>query len=272
MAGLLSNPEVIFKEDTHQYFSTIDGEEYKSVSKVLSLVKIPFDRDKASIGQARQLASEEGISFAEAQKKVWASWDKKRDDASDHGDTIHNALEDFFRYGKKTEWIDKVLVKLKPIMETAYLYYPEALLYNHMYKTAGQSDLVVQRQKGKNSIIDFYDYKTNLSRGIYFDSISRKNNELKHYSKYFLPPLEHFEECNYNLYALQLSIYAYMAELTYGIKVGRLAIIYISPKYEVQILPVPYLKLEAKILLDHNSKVKSLPKRQKDLNVSNANW
>jgi hypothetical protein len=249
---------VSFVEETHQYFDT-NGNELTSGTRVIGKVKAPFDRERVSKFCGKKLAKESGISEDEAQKQVLAEWDKKKDSSIVRGNWIHNNLEDYLKIGKYDEKLSSVVEQLQPIIKGVYRFYPEALLYSLKYMVAGQSDLVTQRQRGKNSVFDFYDYKTNESVGIVFDSIGRKKIPAKHYNRYMIGPFSHIEDCNYYHYSLQLSLYAYMSELTWGIKIGRLAILYVDLNLKLHIYPVPYMRFEAHALLEYHKGLKPLP-------------
>jgi hypothetical protein len=249
---------ITFKEDTHQYFHS-NGDEYQSVTRTLNKLKVPFDRKKISGIMAAQIAKEEGISQSVAQARLLAEWDQKGDSSRDRGNSIHKGIEYYLNTGNKIMELAGVIDFMRDLVKPHYRYYPETILYDTTTKIAGQTDLVIQRQKSQDSVYDFYDYKTNESKGIQFDSVGRKEEPWKHYNRYFLSPLEHLEDCNYNLYSLQLSIYAYLAQITYGIKIGRLAIIFINNEMKVTMYPVAYLKLEVMMLLIHMADLKVLP-------------
>ena len=53
----------------------------------------------------------------------------------------------------------------------------------------------------ENGLFDINDYKTNKVINFY-----------SQYAKKLLPPMDHLDDCQYNIYALQLSIYAYFYE------------------------------------------------------------
>jgi len=249
---------IIFKEDTHQYFDR-DANEYQSVTRILKKIQVPFDKDKVSGFMAVTIAKEKGISVEQAKTELLLEWEGKRDSSIDRGTGIHKHIEYYLNTGNKVMELAGVINYLNEIIKPAYRYYSEIILYDQTTKIAGQTDLVIQRQKTPDSVYDFYDYKTNESKGIQFDSIGRKSDVDKHYNKYFLSPLEHMEDCNYSLYSLQLSLYAYLAQVTYGIKIGRLGIIFIDNEMKVQMFPVPYLKMEAVSLVFHMSRLHQLP-------------
>ena len=164
--------------------------------------------------------------------------------------------------GATDDAIAGVISKLSIILDRkrAYKFYPEALVYSTQYMIAGQSDLVIQRtMQKKRALFDFYDYKTNLEKGIQFTSMGRKDGLIKHYNRFLLHPVDHLEDCNYNLYSLQLSIYAYLAQTSWNIRVGRLAIIYINRNMQARLYPVPYMRHEAKAICDNWLEKKPLP-------------
>lgn len=252
---------IIFKEDTHQYFDKT-GIEYSSVTRTLNKIKVPFDRDGISKMMARSLSKEKGITIDKAQEIILSEWDAKRDSSIDRGNSIHGSIEHYLLTGKTTDEYYKPISFVSGLIRNYYRFYPEIILYHQDFLIAGQADLVCQRQKSANSVYDFYDYKTNEAKGIQFDSIGRKTDDLKHYNRFFLPPLDFMEDCNYNLYALQLSMYAFFAEMTYGIKVGRLGIIFISNDMDTHMIPVPYLRYHVQRVLEFMMEVKPLPKEK----------
>lgn len=250
---------VIFNSDKHLYTKRITGEKLGSTTRVIQKVIPPFDRHGISLRMAKYKASIEGISVLQAQAAILAEWDGKLISATKRGNWIHDNLEEYQLTGEYDEKLSSAVEQLQPIFRNGYRYYTEARVYSLKYMIAGMSDLVVQRQKSRNSIFDFYDYKTNESKGIEFDSINRKKNPIKHYNKFLLPPLDHLEDCNYNHYALQLSIYALMATLAWNLKIGKLAILYIDNDLNLHQYPVPFMKREAIALLEHNLQLKPLP-------------
>lgn len=253
-----NDPYISFKEDTHQYFDP-DGSEYKSFSRLIKSYIEPFNADKISSIMAD--------GDLKKKQKLLDSWDNKRDTAIDHGNEIHNGMENF-ALGKVSLIENPNLVDLGKRLFSNFIDYhriwPEVTLHSKAHKIAGQTDLTAKRQsyRGKTHVIDFYDYKTNLSQGIRYDSIGWNKNPIRHYNRFMYPPIDHLEDCNYNKYSLQLSSYAYMAEITYGITVGKLMIIFIwknrDGTFDFKFLPVPYMKLEVMALFNDFIKLKQL--------------
>ena len=254
---------ILFDPDKHRYTTRL-GKELTSVTRVIKKIIIPFDRDGISYNMAKQLAYKEGIGVKEAQKRILDQWDSKLISATNRGNFIHNNLEKYLLTGECDSTLDKAVTQLQSVFKGGHRYYTEARTYVLSYMVAGMGDLVVQRQRGKQSIYDFYDYKTNEARGIQFDSINRKKTPVKHYNRFLMSPLDHLEDCNYNHYALQLSLYAFMAQITWGLNIGKLAILYIDNDLKLNQYPVPYMKMEVIALLKHNQALKPLPEINKE--------
>lgn len=261
--------EIYYEDKTHQYFNK-QGVEYTGVTKLLKSIQVPFDRQGMSLMVAKSVAKESGISVEQAQKELLADWDKSRDSSLEKGDYVHDGLENYILTGKYEEDLKPSVVYMQTLLKGYYRFWPEIILFSHAHRTAGRTDLVLQRQKSKVPVLDFFDYKTNESKGIRFDSISSRDGVVKHYNRYFLPPFDHLEACNYTLYALQLSIYAFMAMTTLNIKVGKLAIIFFDNSFIPTYIPVPFMYLEAKMLCEGNLTRKELPVTISHVPVSNA--
>jgi len=262
MVGLFPQDEIDYIDKTHQYFNK-SKEEYTSVSRLIKSIKVPFDREGISKAMAISIAAETGVSVADAQRELLAEWDDKAESSVDKGNYVHDGLEHWSHTGEVWELLEEPVKFMQGIFKEYYRFYPEVLLYSHKYKVAGRTDLVLQRQKSKISVCDFSDYKSNESKGIQFDSIKRKEGLVKHYNRYFLPPFDYLEACNYVEYALQLSIYAFLALEIGRVKIGKLQIIFFDNKFRPHLIPVPFMYQEAKMLCEMNLNRKILPKTPK---------
>jgi hypothetical protein len=232
---LNSLTEVDFKKDTHQYFR--NGFEYVSQSKFVGIFEPKFD-DRI----VHACAKKEGITSAQMQER----WDKKRNDASDHGNSIHGPLEDA-ELGKAysieyLQLVDEIRTLTQPCKQVI----PEKILYLDDYRIAGTADRVqIRCVQNKRQVIDIFDYKTNISKGITLYSSSYKNDKWNHYPESrFLGPISHMEYSLYHKDCLQLSLYMYMCETNYEMIPGRMGILYINSNLEVRNIPVPYLRYE----------------------------
>lgn len=258
------NP-VIFNEALNIYLC--GSRQYERVTKVLKLLQIPFDREGISMKMAfKQRIGDE--SQEEAQRRILKSWDDISDETSGHGNKLHLIGENFIKYGQIDKEYPMLMQGLKTLVSSYYKFVSEDIIYLHNLELAGRSDIKAYRQKGKNSIVDYYDFKTNIRKGIVYDSVSRKDGVIKHYNKKLLPPLDHLEDCNYIIYCLQLSVYALMDEMERGITPGKMAILFMKEvnllekmeykkDYVLKYIPVPYMKLEAMAVIEHYRKIKN---------------
>ena len=258
--------EITFVEKTHQYFNK-DNEEYKSVSRMLNGLKVPFDSARMSGLMAGKYAAENGISVDQAQKEILSSWETNKDESIDKGNYVHDSLERYAIKGTCDEEMQEACNFLRIILKEHYRYYPETIVHSHRYKIAGTTDNAMIRQKSKSPVVDFYDYKSNKSKGIQYDSIKR-TDELKHYNRFLLPPFDYLEDCNYTIYSLQLSLYAFMAvDSNPDIRIGRLGIIFVDNEFKPSLIPVPFMYQEAKTICELNLTRKTLPEHEV-INVS----
>ncbi len=238
--GLMSGLDdyVYMDVEQHRYYDR-DQREYESVSKFIARFVKPFDVAK----MAPLVAKKRGITV----KEVLTEWDYTRDTAINHGNRIHDALE---RFDKTTtiipanEDLRPTILAVSGVYKSYYRRVSEALIYDTEHFIAGTTDKIMQCTSHPNSVIDLDDYKTNLSKGIEYKS---------KYNEYMLGPLSHLQNCSYNKYALQLSIYAYLYQKKTGCKIGMLNIMFIPAQDHLSFrrIPVPYLLHEVKAMLEY---------------------
>jgi len=199
-----------FDPESHTYTNTVTGRKYISVTTLLGKYKKPFDTD----GHSKRVAKREGVS----QELVLEMWKLANDTANEKGHRIHKLLEDYLVEGT-------VDPKYTPLYETFETQvgsrigeYAEVLseykLYDHDYELAGTADLVFCHKKDTFTIGDF---KTN-----------KNYNFTSKYCESLLFPIEHLHNCEFNVYALQLSIYAYMYEKHTKKKCRGLVVFYLE--------------------------------------------
>jgi hypothetical protein len=217
------------REVDHKYFDR-DAQEYVSQSAFISYFKNEFDAYKVSLNMAK--------GNPVKQKELLDEWEFKAKRSQVHGTKLHKLIEDYRDAPDKSVYADHPQRALLESICEQYVYpyfkagqekiwcLPDDLL-------CGTGDSWGIRENSRTPVVDFFDYKTNLEKGIQYKS---------KYKKYMLHCLTHMEDCNFNHYALQLSFYAYCAEMTHNIKVGRLAILFIGLDNIVKEIPVPYLR------------------------------
>lgn len=240
--------DIILNHETHVYTNS-KGQRYFSVSKLLEKVKNKFDSEKISYFSAKKRLKEKSIELSEenireAQQIILAEWKAKNVAATDHGTKIHNNLE---VYQNTTKILNKELEPMIRGVSSYFIKYPvqaqEQILHSDEYMIAGTADKVCCRTKGSQGVIDIGDFKTNEKGIEYFSK----------YDNFLNSPMDFLEDCTYNTYSIQLSLYAFMIEQTHKRKIGRLFIVYIphDNPLNYRIIPVPYLRWECMRLLEY---------------------
>ena len=200
---------IVFDEKSHIYTNTETNNRYISVTTLLGKYKKPFDSDTHS----KRVAEREGVT----QEFVLESWKATTKVATDRGTKIHNMMEQFVKFGETVESYNYLFKSYNKVVENTIGEYKnihsEKLLSLDEYEVAGMSDLIYERKD------DFIvaDFKTNKKY--------RFNTD---FNDYMLSPVEHLSYCEFNSYALQLSLYAYMFEKETGKRCSKIVTFYLN--------------------------------------------
>ena len=219
-----------FDEQSHTYRNSKTGERYTSATQLISKFKKPFDSDF----HAERVAKREGVS----KEMVLEMWEHEKNKSIVRGKNYHSLLENYVRFGeteKDYSWLYKSFEKQREqLVGNCKNVHAEKLLWNDEYKLAGTCDLLYEHDNN----FTIMDYKTNKA----ITAFSK-------YGEYLLPPVDFLSYCEYNVYALQLSLYAYMNEQLTNKKIRNLHILYL---YEDKFISfnVPYMKLEVISMLN----------------------
>lgn len=223
---------VKFDEKTHTYRNSETGEIYTSATQLISKFKKPFD----SSFHAERVAKREGVS----KEFILEMWETEKEKSIVRGKNYHSLLENYVRFGETVEdytWLYKAFEKQREtLVGNCKQVYAEKLLWNHEYKLAGTCDLLYEH----DSSFTVLDYKTN-----------KQITAFSKYNEYLLAPVDFLSYCEYNVYALQLSIYAYMNEILTGKKTRNLHILYLYNDKFIS-FNVPYMKYEVQAMLEYN--------------------
>ncbi|WP_276979149.1 PD-(D/E)XK nuclease family protein [Flavobacterium filum] len=208
-----------FNKEDHSYTDE-HGNDYISVTTLIRKYSNEFD----PMGEiTRRYAFKHGMTV----EQVREIWQEKANVSLVRGKAIHKVLEDYMNTGICDVEHDVIINQIKAL-KIAGRKSCEVMLYNEKYRLAGIADLIINGN-------EVYDYKTNKS----FNFSNKYNQKLQ-------APLDHLDDCEYNKYALQLSLYGYMVG-----NVKKLAILWIDHDSNVEYIPVPYMKQEAEYLLQH---------------------
>lgn len=194
-----------FKELGHKYISN-EGKQYRSITGILK--ELEPKKDWGEI--AKKYAIKNSLTLKEVQDK----WQHEKDIAAVRGTKYHSSQEakdlalpfavtmdrnttDVITVFPPTI-IDGVKIGTKQTLSDGL--YPELMVWLDSIEIAGQVD----RPEIVNNTLNILDYKTN------------KKIDLEGWSSKWKPaekllwPCNHLDNCNYNLYSLQLNFYAYI--------------------------------------------------------------
>ena len=231
---------ISFDEENHKYIHKPSNKEFISCTTLLGKYQKPFESDL----HARHVADREGFT----KEQVLQKWEFENKKACDKGNATHKLLEIYLTENRTingAQWLydaydnaaKKDIGKVKEL-------FSETILYDEDYCVAGMADLIFNHNKNEFTIADF---KTN-----------KKYDFHSNYNEWFLKPLEHLQVCKFNLYGLQLSMYAYFYEKMTNTKCRSLINFYIKDK-QFFCYHTNYLKSDIEKLLKHwKTKTKGL--------------
>lgn len=175
---------------------------------------------------------------------ILRDWNNKKLIGTSVGTFVHNYLENIWRRKIISSPFFNVEIndrinKIIPHAHQFYLDYKnkikpfklEYVISNNYL--AGQIDGLFETNKG----LCIVDYKT--------------DKEIKYYNKFqnFKYPFEYLDDCNYNKYRLQLSLYKYILESETDYKVTNVIIVHLTPKgYKIikpKLIDIEWQQLEA---------------------------
>ena len=236
------NGKVAFQEGPHRYFNIDDPSiNYTSVTTMIGKYEPEFDKefvskykalerlipapqwkkDKGGIWKSHRIPKEylevneiDEEELNAVQQDILDEWEQINKESCERGTKIHSQLENsFYNVGtnitlKKFGIGGKFECKKDyNELDLEYGIYPEYLIYYDNPKLdlhiAGQIDLLVKN----NNDISIIDHKTNKKIDLkgFYNNATRTTEKLKY-------PLTSLDNCNYNVYQLQLSTYAWMLQ------------------------------------------------------------
>lgn len=200
---------VQFREADHSYTSIGDESiKWTSVTSFIGQFKQKFDADAVAEKVAKNKRSK---WYGMTKQEILDTWKAESDRAITLGNWYHNqreadllSLETIGRNGTEVP-IYRPLInddgfKIAPSQRLGNGVYPEHFVYLKSAGLCGQSDYV----EVVDGYVNIIDYKTNKEIKTEsfknYEGISQKMNA----------PLGHLDDCNYNHYNLQLSVYMYI--------------------------------------------------------------
>jgi hypothetical protein len=221
---------------------------YTSVTTVLGKYHEKFDEQFWSL----KIAERDGKTQAE----VLAEWKKINEEANIYGTMVHEILERYLlskyrMYSPVDDFEKRVIAAfVKCCNENALrvhmssTLHPERIMSLEFTETqgmAGTSDIIEDIHNNKFNVWDF-----------------KTNRRFRYYNQSMMFPIEHLVDCEFNAYAMQLSMYGVMYERETGKVFNRAGLFYWDKINEFfTLINVNYLKLEAIKLIEH-FKIKSI--------------
>ena len=284
--GFLEGPHkyVNLKDSSIQYTSVTTliekyGKEFDKefVSKYKALERlIPADnwkKEKGAIWKSHKIP--EGVlevysitpeDLNKVQQEILDEWAETNRIACERGTKIHAQLENSFYNAGSNITLKKFGIggkfkceKNYNELDMEYGLYPEYLIYYDNSKLnlhiAGQIDLIV---KSGNDIY-IIDHKTNAKIDLkgFYNSALRTTDKMKF-------PLTDLDECNYNHYQLQLSMYAWMLQkINPNFVIKDLILNHYDHSGKNTLYHCTYLKEDVEKLLKHYAKQCKLDQQKK---------
>ena len=229
---------IVLRQSDHIYM--VNGITLDSVTTFVNNAFPKFNAEYHAKRKAEQL----GISPEE----VLDMWEQKGRESRELGTELHKKIENYYQgivsidddktFNLFEMFADKI--ELKP-------YRTEWAVYDLKHNIAGTIDFV-DYQNGEYII---YDWKR--SEKIIENGMPVKINKYGEKGNY---PLEHLDNTPYYHYALQLSLYKYILEKNYGMKISDLRLGIFHPSYnKPYVLRMPYLEKEINDIFNLRSEV-----------------
>lgn len=229
---------ISFNEATHLY--KVDGVILQSVTNFVEGCFPKFD--------AEFFAKKKAAYMGTTTQELLDMWEQKGKESRELGTELHRKIENYYQgivsidddktYNLFKMFADKI--ELKP-------YRTEWAVYDEKHNIAGTIDFV-DYQNGEYIIYDWKRSDKIIDNGMPI-KISKYDEKGNH-------PLEHLDNTPYYHYALQLSIYKFILENNYNMKISDLRLGIFHPTYnKPYVLRIPYLEKEINDIFGLRSEV-----------------
>lgn len=192
--------DIKFDNEEHSY--VYKQQKFISVTTLISRVKQPFDKEKV----ANNIALRDSKTKAE----VLEEWERSGEEAREKGTLVHRYIEDTINLKPdnilnhvnlrvpEMEAFDKAYVRMSSVLNAKFML-QEVTVGDLVLGLAGRVDCLLEVTKDEPTF-HIFDWKT----GKKFDI---QNNYAK-----MLPPFDDLDDCAFNHYSIQTSIYRLILE------------------------------------------------------------
>lgn len=208
--------QIVFSKDDHTYH--LNGRRLNNVSALIKSVTPPFDAPAV----ATRVAAKRGTTPAE----ILAEWDQKRQAGLDLGNAVHEYIQQALASGQaaddpflalnhrppQCDQFDRLWAKLEPHNQVIKI---EWIIGDAELGLAGTADCLLLNHK--TGQFHLFDWKTN--------SKFRLDNPWQN----LLPPFDDLNDCDWNKYSLQISLYRLIIERNLGLPMGHSYICHLRP-------------------------------------------
>jgi hypothetical protein len=228
----------------HVYIHRDTGVKYNSVTKAIARIEPHFDSEAVSLAIVNQLDNVKQERYiGMTQTQILDYWQMLNDEANVYGTKVHDIVERYLKANKwwfpEDEFSKKVIEGYNNLnIDEGIGMQPERIMFSEEFQLAGMSDLIVDINQ---TFFDVGDWKTNRV----FNFYNPYGYETLH------KPFDHLQNCQWSIYTIQLSVYAYMYEMETGKKCRQIWVGYWDKTIETfQKIQIMYLKHEARKLLE----------------------
>lgn len=234
----------------HVYIHRETGKQYKSVTTTLASIEPHFDVEGVSAAIVKQPDHKKQERYIGlTQQEIIDYWQLLNDEANVYGTMVHDIIERYLLANKyyfpdtdtpEGEFEQKVIDSFIELdIDEGIAVWPERVLFSEEHELAGMSDL----------IIDIDD--------VYFDILDHKTNRVFNFFNPYgyetlLKPFDHLQACQWSIYTLQLSVYAYLYMLEFPHrKCRQIVVLYWDKEKEsFEKIHIMFMLQEAKKLID----------------------
>lgn len=207
----LFTANIKMNESTHRYYLINKPEfEFVSCTTFIEYFFHKFD----SVGVANNLTMTHPNYIGMSPQELIKNWDK----AAKEGTEIHKEIDNFIKFGTMPQNSkSKIGINwLNTIDRNKYEIFSETIIFSEEIKIAGTVDLILFNKE--NNTLDIYDWKTtkSIDKNSYGSKMGR------------VPATSTLMDCNFIHYSLQLSLYRYILENYYSLKVNNLTLLHLN--------------------------------------------
>lgn len=218
--------DYIFYDEDHSYLDLKTGKKLTSVTTLIGQHAKDFDTLYWSSYKSQQLMI--------PQEEIIKDWEFEKYRGVTKGSLHHDFMESrthrkIFKQNIPEDLEEHIAEGLETLKE-----YGENFIRDNKHLITISTELVVgDRELGICGMLDklYYNKERNILE-IWDWKTDKKLEFSSKYNEKFLSPLEHLDDCNYNKYSLQLSLYKYIFEKNTGLKTGNMYIVWFNEENE----------------------------------------